>query len=125
MPEFGAALSAATRQQLFARVTELVRAAPNRQEIKADEYVLEPEAAVAVDEATWQLVDGTAKLAVSRAEFRPPFEWLAEVTLELPGDPYFRHYLIRENDVTWALRRTLEVIDEAEAAAIMAALAGL
>jgi hypothetical protein len=62
------------------------------------------------------------RIAKTEASARPPFEWLVEITSDIGESDYFKHYLIRENDVVLAQRKVLTPIDQEEADIILADL---
>ena len=65
------------------------------------------------------------EIAATLPNARPPFDWLMEITSELGVADYFKHYLIRENDIVLAHRKTLTPIDDLEAKIILADLAAV
>lgn len=122
MRPFGNPVSPSLREQVLAEVTRLVAAFPSSRELKAGEYVLEPADEVVLDVATITTGVGMVKLHVCRPGWAPPFEWLAEITSEIPGTDYLKHYLVREQDIVLAQRKELSVIDDEEAGLILADL---
>lgn len=63
------------------------------------------------------------KLSVTKPEARPPFEWLIEISSDLGESEYFKHYLVREDDIVLAQRKVLTVIDDEEAEKILVDIA--
>ena len=122
MRTFGPALSAQQRSAILALVTELIEQAPELTHVPARDYLLEPPGAIVIDEAAYQTFKGEIRVALSRPGFRPPFEWAGEITSYINESDYFKHYLVRADDVVLAQRRVLTVIDAAEAKLILAEL---
>ena len=114
-----------SRDELLALVTELIASAANTQIIFASEYLLEPAKAPAIDRATWDLPDTQIELALSRPQFRPPFEWLAEITSRHLKDERPDHFLITEDGVMAAERRELTPLNVTEAASLREQLESL
>jgi hypothetical protein len=96
-------------RQIRAQV-EALYAKGGWRDILGGDFVMEPADAVVVQEAT-------------KPTARPPFEWLFEITSEINTGTAMRHYLLREEDIVLAERRTLTPIDEAEAQVILDDLA--
>ena len=103
------------RTELFGKVADLVRSAPKLRRTLAADYVLEPADAIVVEEAEFDLPEGMLRLGMSNPEFRPPFEWSAEVTLLTEDAASLKHYLITEDNVLRANRRELTPVDSTEA----------
>ena len=107
------------RATILALVTELVDGAANRQALPASGYLLEPASVPAADRAVWDLPGEQFELALSRAQFRPPFEWLAEITVRsAAAEEGPEHFLITETDVVAAQRRELTPLNPAEIASL-------
>jgi hypothetical protein len=122
MPEFGQPVSEELRLEVLEAIKRLISDCPTANVVRADDYVLEPADAIVIDHAVIHTEDGDVDLNLCRPEWYPPFEWLAEVTSDLPGADYLKHYLIRDKDIVLAHRRDLTVIDDAEAELILADL---
>lgn len=122
MPDFKEPVSEQLRREVLETVTGLIQTSPEADEVTAEDYVLEPAAAVVLDHLLIPTRDGDVDLNLCRPGWSPPFEWLAEITSSLPGADYFKHYLVRNNDIVLAHRRELTVIDDAEARRILADL---
>jgi hypothetical protein len=122
MRTFGPAHSADQRGEILALIKELIAGAPHLVHVPARDYLLEPPGAVIIDEATYETPDGEIRVALSRPEFRPPFEWIGEVTSYINESEYFKHYLVRDDDVVLAQRRDLTVIDDTEARMLLSEL---
>jgi len=106
------------RLALLALVTKLVANATGMQPILAADYLLEPAAAVVAVRATWQLPAEEVELTLSQAEFRPPFEWLAEITIRQAGVTALGHYLITDTQVVAAQKRDLTPLDSEQLASL-------
>jgi hypothetical protein len=115
MPEFGQPVSEELRLEVLEAIKRLISDCPTANVVRADDYVLEPADAIVIDHAVIHTEDGDIDLNLCRPEWYPPFEWLAEVTSDLPGAD-------RDKDIVLAHRRDLTVIDDAEAELILADL---
>lgn len=122
MPEYGQPVKEELRQEVLNAIKQLIADCPTANKVTAEDYVLEPAEAVVIDHAVIHTDEGDIDLNVCRPEWYPPFEWLAEVTSDLPGTDYLKHYLVRDSDIVLAQRRELTVIDDAEAERILADL---
>ena len=96
---------------------------PDKKQTYGADLAMDDDGAVVITEGTVKLPGGEKlQIAVTRPEARPPFEWLMEITSLIDEADYFKHYLIRENDIVLAHRRDLKPIDDAEAQVILADL---
>ena len=59
--------------------------------------------------------DERLRVAVTEPSARPPFEWELEITSDIGEADYFKHYLVRSDDVVLAQRKVLTPIDAQEA----------
>ena len=97
-----------------------------RREVKASDFAMEIEGdPVVVHEAQMKTEVGRLRIAKTEASARPPFEWLMEITSDVGEADYFKHYLIREDDIVLAQRKELTPIDETEAVLILHDLAAM
>lgn len=119
MREFREPISSAKRQEVLDLVQDLVARAPGSRPVLAEEFVLEPPQAEVLDRADIATPEGNVRLHLCRPDWRPPFEWLAEITSDLPGADYLKHYLVRDQDIVLAHRRDLRVIDDDEAEVLL------
>ena len=88
-------------------------------EIPGSDFVMEPADAVVIEELDITTDQGRFRLAATRPNARPPFEWLYEITSEINTGTAMRHYLLRESDIVVAERRTLSPLDEESAKLIL------
>jgi hypothetical protein len=109
-------------RQIRAKV-EALYAKGGWRDILGGDFVMEPADAVVVQELDVRTEQGRFRLAATKPTARPPFEWLFEITSEINTGTAMRHYLLREEDIVLAERRTLTPIDEAEAQVILDDLA--
>jgi hypothetical protein len=124
MREFGPAIDRRLYDAVTRAALELYEVAPKPREVTAAAFAMEggdPDRVV-VTEALVKLEDGRVRVAQTKPAERPPFEWLIEITSDIGETDYFKHYLVRENDIVLAQRKVLTPIDEAEAAIILADL---
>lgn len=124
MRPFGPPIGPGRRAELVA-VTQAVYAAANRRKsLLAGQFAMEgdPQRIVAI-EAEIICPEGRLRVAHSKPEERPPFEWVYEVTSDVGQVDYFKHYLIRNDDIVLAQRKVLTPIDETEAAIMLSDLA--
>ncbi len=113
-------LSAEMTARIRRAVADLFAAAPTRREIQGQAYAMEESDLVVVQEADFKLADGQRlRVAATTPEARPPFEWLWEVTSDIGEADYFKHYLIREEDIVLAERKSLYPIDDEEGRLIL------
>lgn len=120
MRDFGAPAGAHWRTKIVEEAQAVFMAAQTRQDRRAAEFAMDgdPERTVATEaEVVWD--EGRMRVAISRPSERPPFEWEMEITSEIDEADYFKHYLVREDDVVLAQRKILTEIDEAEAKLII------
>lgn len=123
MRDFGAPISEDVRLQLMELIDRLYASAPAKREVTAGEFAMEenPERIVVREiDLKW---DGQ-RIRIGRTldEVRPPFEWVYEISSDMGESEYFKHYLVRENDIVLAQRKVLTVIDDEEAAILRADL---
>lgn len=124
MREFGPAVSTDLDAQIRREALELFEVMPNKQPVLGDALAMDEtdmlvlEAAEVLDES-----GNKFKLSVTQPQARPPFEWLIEISSDLGTSEYFKHYLIRDDDIVLAQRKILTPIDETEAEIILADLA--
>ncbi|GAC1371312.1 MAG: hypothetical protein NVSMB39_4930 [Candidatus Saccharimonadales bacterium] len=124
MRDFGAPITAAARQELVDLIDKLYQAYPAKKEVSAGDFAMEenPERIVVKEiDLKW---DGQ-RLRVGKTldKARPPFEWIYEISSDMGESEYFKHYLVRENDIVLAQRKVLTVIDDEEAAILRADIA--
>lgn len=120
MREFGTPINDQTYAAISALARSVFERAEPKQEVRASEFAMEEEPdQVVVDRVDLKHDGERLRIAVTRLDARPPFEWLLEISSDIGEADYFKHYLIRENDIVLAQRKVLTVIDDEEAQLIM------
>ena len=120
MREFGPAVSLEKDAQIRREALELFELMPSKQPVLGEALAMDESNLVVLEAAEVTDDDGNKfKLSVTRAQARPPFEWLIEISSDLGESEYFKHYLVRENDIVLAQRKILTPIDDAEAQIIL------
>lgn len=124
MRDFGSSIDMSTRQAVIDAAEQVFAAAKRQREVPASDFALEIQSnPIMVLEAEVKWPQGRMRIAKTTAKARPPFEWLMEITSNINEGDYFKHYLILDNDIVLAQRKTLIPIDETEANIILADLA--
>ncbi len=124
MREFGPAASRDLDAKIRREALALFELMPDKKPVLGEALAMDEidllvlEVAEILDEA-----GNKFKLSVTRPSARPPFEWLIEISSDLGESEYFKHYLVRDDDIVLAQRKVLTPIDEAEADIILADLA--
>ena len=98
---------------------DALRARDGWRDILGSDFVMEPGDQVVVQELDVMTEQGRFRIAATKPYARPPFEWFFEITSEINTGAAMRHYLVREEDIVTAERRTLTPIDAEEAALIL------
>jgi hypothetical protein len=62
------------------------------------------------------------RIAATESSARPPFQWLLEITSDMGEADYFKHYLVREDDIVLAQRKVLTPLDDKEAEVVLSDL---
>jgi len=124
MREFGSPAGSEAREAIAALARAVFDAAgASKRAVRAGEFAMDgdPERVVVYEV---DLRDGDERLRIAATEpgARPPFEWLLEITSDIGEADYFKHYLVREQDVMLAQRKVLTPIDAQEADLILADL---
>jgi hypothetical protein len=124
MRDFAAPIGRKRYDEIVSKAQALFDQAPRVREVKASDFAMEIDGdPVVVHEAQLKSEAGRLRIAKTQAEARPPFEWFMEITSDVGEADYFKHYLIREDDIVLAQRKELTPIDEPEAALILHDLA--
>lgn len=120
MREFGPAVGPEERAEILALAEAIFREVEPKRTVLARDFAMEenPDQEV-VDEVDLRYEGERLRIAVTRTEARPPFEWLLEITSDIGESDYFKHYLIREDDVVLAQRKVLTPLDAEEAALVL------
>lgn len=123
MREFGEPIGKNRREELLEAALAVFELMPKKKPVLGEAFAMDDAQMVVLHEATVKVdEDEKLRISVTVPEARPPFEWLVEITDDLGESEYFKHYLIRENDVMLAQRKVLTPIDETEALLILADL---
>ncbi len=98
-------------------------AAPRRRVLKAGEFMFEGDAQrVVAEEAQLDTPEGRIRVALSKPAERPPFEWQWEITSDIGEADFFKHYLVRDEDVVLAQKKVLTPIDDYHARIVLSDL---
>ena len=124
MREFGQVVTIELDSRIRREALDLFELMPGKTAVLGDALAMD-EADLLVLEAAEVLDEygNKFKLSVTQAKARPPFEWLIEISSDLGESEYFKHYLVRDNDIVLAQRKILTPIDIIEADIILADLA--
>lgn len=120
MRVFGTPEGPTTRLKIVELAQAIFDKSPAKRAVKAREFAMEdkPDVVVATEvDIRWE--GERLRIAATEASARPPFEWLMEITSNVGEADYFKHYLVREEDVVLAQRKVLTPIDAAEAKIII------
>ena len=124
MRTFGPAASAQQLAKVQAAVAELYARLPDHQPVLRESLGLDRPQEVALYQAEIKFKDGQRlRIGATEPGARPPFEWLYELSSDIGEADYFKHYLLRRDDIMFAQRKELTPIDEAEAELILHDLA--
>ncbi|HVQ44848.1 MAG TPA: hypothetical protein VMT30_07880 [Candidatus Saccharimonadia bacterium] len=116
MREIGEPIGAQRCRELVDLAARVYDAGEVKRAVKASEFAMEDVPDRVVVQEVEVRVDGERlRVARTRPDARPPFEWLLEVSSDLGETDYFKHYLFRDHDIVLAQRKVLTVIDEVEA----------
>jgi len=123
MREFGPEIGVDERAAILKLAKSVFDAAEPKREVRAHEFGMEEgKDRVVVREVDVRWDDQRLRVAATEAAERPPFEWIYEISSDVGQSEYFKHYLIRDNDVVLAQRKELFPIDSEEAKLVMADL---
>jgi hypothetical protein len=123
MREFGKPISLDEREEVLALAQAIYDAAGPKRAVKAEDFAMdeEPERVV-VHEIDLKWDGQRMRIAATEPNARPPFEWLVEITSDVGDSDYFKHYLVRDEDIVLAQRKVLTPIDREEADIILSDL---
>jgi hypothetical protein len=120
MREFGPLVGPEIRAQIAELARSVFNQAEPKRDVLAREFAMDENPdQVVVHEVDLRSDEGRLRIAVTEPAARPPFEWLLEITSDIGETDYFKHYLVRENDIMLAQRKVLTPIDADEAATIL------
>jgi len=124
MRELGTGIDRERYEQIVAAAEAFFVAAPNQRDVRASDFAMEVDGnPVVTRESEFKWAEGRMRVAKTVPSARPPFEWLMEITANIDEGDYFKHYLIREDDIVLAQRKLLTPIDEVEAKIMLEDLA--
>jgi hypothetical protein len=125
MREFDQPIGEHEREVIQSIAQSIFDDAEPKRAVRASEFAMEDEPdRIVVHEVDLKWGDGNRlRIASTQENARPPFEWLLEITSDIGETDYFKHYLIRANDIVLAQRKVLTPIDKAEARVILHDLA--
>lgn len=112
----------AWEQPIRDRIQALYADTTQWKDIPGSDFVMEPPDVTVIRELDVMTENGRFRLAATLPTARPPFEWLFEITSEINTGTAMRHYLVREEDIVVAERRTLTPLDDEEAGLILSDL---
>lgn len=123
MRNFGMPVGPDVKERVAALAKSIFAAAEPKRAVTAREFAMEeqPDQVVAREV---DLRSGANRLRIAATEptARPPFQWLLEITSDVGEADYFKHYLIREDDIVLAQRKVLTPLDAEEAEVVLADL---
>jgi DNA-binding cell septation regulator SpoVG len=116
MREFGHPVGGDVRSDIYELARNIFNRVETKRAVRAKEFAMEnnPEQVV-VHEVDLRQGDERLRIAMTEEAARPPFEWFIEITSDIGESDYFKHYLVRQDDVVLAQRKVLTPIDQAEA----------
>ncbi len=124
MREIGPGVDRTRYDQIVTAAEKFMATAKKHRDVRASDFAMELDGdPVMTREFEVKWPDGRMRVAKTAPGARPPFEWLIEITANIDEGDYFKHYLIREDDIVLAQRRDLTPIDEVEAKIILDDLA--
>ena len=119
MREFKGKLSDELNREIRDAVAALFAKFPSKKLYYGRDYAMDETDMLVVEAVEVKSDLGRFRLAYSIPEARPPFEWEYEITSEYDEKDYFKHYLIRADDIVVAQRKVLLPIDDTEARLIL------
>jgi hypothetical protein len=120
MREFGTPVGPEVRDEIMTLAQAIFDQVESKREVRAREFAMEDNPdRVVVDEVDVKHEGERLRIAVTKPEARPPFEWLLEITSDIGEADYFKHYLVREEDVVLAQRKVLTPLDAEEAELVL------
>ncbi len=119
MRGFSGKLSKQLNSEIRRAVADIFPLFPTKKAYFGRDYAMDEADMLVVEAAEIKSEDGRFRLAYSLPESRPPFEWEYEITSEYNELDYFKHYLVRADDIVLALRKDLIPIDDQEARLIL------
>jgi hypothetical protein len=113
-------INAARREQVRALAQEIYDKVEPKRPVTAGEFAMDGDPGVVVARQVDLKNEGERlRVAMTEASARPPFEWLLEITSDIGQSEYFKHYLIRDEDIMLAQRKILTPVDAQEFEVIM------
>ena len=123
MRSFGIPVGPDVREHVAALAKSIFARAEPKRAVKAKEFAMDerPDQVVA-REVDLRSGHNRLRIAATEPTARPPFQWLLEITSDVGEADYFKHYLIREDDIVLAQRKILTPLDAQEAEVVLADL---
>ncbi len=123
MRDFGPPISGARRSEILTLAMSIFEHVHPKRAVRASEFAMEEDGdRIVVYEVDLKWDDQRLRIAVTEADARPPFEWVLEITSDVGESDYFKHYLVRDDDIVLAQRKVLTPIDDEEAELILSDL---
>lgn len=120
MREFGPMINAADRTRVRSLAQEIYDKVEPKRPVTAGEFAMDGDPDVIVARQVDLKNEGERmRVAMTEESARPPFEWLLEITSDIGESDYFKHYLVRDNDIMLAQRKVLTPVDAQEFELIM------
>jgi hypothetical protein len=123
MRSFGNPVGPDVRERVAALAKSIFVAAEPKRAVTAREFAMEekPDQVVA-REVDLRSGPNRLRIAATESSARPPFQWLLEITSDMGEADYFKHYLVREDDIVLAQRKVLTPLDDKEAEVVLSDL---
>jgi hypothetical protein len=117
MRNFNPPVQLELRNEIINLVIQILLLAPKIKQQFGSDLAMDDEDEVVCEYTKIDMGDdiGVITVAKSKEYARPPFEWIVEVTSEIGESEYFRHYLIRDDDMVLAQRKVITEVDDEEA----------
>jgi hypothetical protein len=124
MRNFGMPVGPDVRERVLALAKSIFAAAETKRAVTAREFAMadQPPDEVVAREVDLRSGPERLRIAATEPSARPPFEWLLEITSDVGESDYFKHYLVRDDDIVLAQRKVLTPIDAEEAEVVLADL---
>jgi len=120
MRSFGMPVGPDVRERVAALAKSIFSQAEPKRAVTAREFAMQdqPDQVVA-REVDLRSGANRLRIAATEAAARPPFQWLLEITSNVGESDYFKHYLVREDDIVLAQRKVLTPLDAREAEVVL------
>jgi hypothetical protein len=123
MRDFKSPITPERRLEILKLAASIYEHVHPKRDVRASEFAMEETGdPVVVHEVDLKWDSERLRIAVTEENVRPPFEWVLEITSDVGESDYFKHYLVRDDDVVLAQRKVLTPIDDTEADLVLADL---